>query len=111
MKLKNFDQLLNCCNEFSENHESYGFCEFDIQIKVCGDRSYSIELEFPVIDSVPIYIIPDANLPISKWIESSIDWMDEPGKQSIINWIVENAEIFGIQVSKCDETAHYRCLG
>lgn len=110
MKLQNLDKLLEICNEFSENHEKYGFSEFDIVIQICGDRSFSLEFEFAVIGAVPIYITPDLLIPISQWYYCSNNWMNEKGKQTIINWIIENSEIFGIK-SGCDETAHYRCLG
>lgn len=110
MKLNNFEKLFEIVTKFSKDHEKYGFCEFDVQIHVSGDRSYNIEFEFAVIGAVPIYIVPDSSVPIEEWYECSNNWMHEKGKQTIINWIIENSEVFGIK-SNCDETAHYRCLG
>lgn len=111
MQLINFEKLFNICKEFSENHEKYGFCEFDFQIIVCNDRRFYIEFEFCVVGAVPIYIIPNSDEPIKDWYNCPNNWVDEKGKQTIINWVIENKEVFGISKSSCDETSHYRCLG
>lgn len=96
MQLINFEKLFNICKEFSENHEKYGFCEFDFQIIVCNDRRFYIEFEFCVVGAVPIYIIPNSEESIKDWFVCPNDWMNEKGKQTMFNWILENKEIFGL---------------
>lgn len=111
MKLKKFDELFELCNKFRENHEENDLCDFDVQISVNGDKNYFIEFEFPVVGATPIYINPNIGLPVSEWVYSSTKWMDERLKKLIIDWIIENKEVFGIQSTSIDETAHYRCIG
>ena len=95
MQLTNFEKLFDICKEFSENHEKYGFCEFDFQITIYGDRSYRIEFDFCVVGAVPIYIVPNSFCPIKDWV-SDYYWMNDKGKQIVLNWILENKEVFGV---------------
>jgi hypothetical protein len=97
MQLINFEKLFDICKEFSENHEKYGFCEFDFQIIVYNDRRFHIEFEFCVVGAVPVYIVPDSEESTNDWFICSSNWMDEKGKQTIINWILENKEVFSLK--------------
>ena len=47
-----------------------------------------------------IYIVPDSEESIKDWFVCPNNWMNEKGKQTITDWIIENKEIFGLETSQ-----------
>lgn len=92
MKLKNFETLFAAVNKLRDNHLDFDVQDFDIEIKIFGDRSYLIELEFAFVGATLLYIIPDEDLKPEEWLKCK--WLSGERKQKFVNWIIENKEIF-----------------